>query len=95
MHQTSTESKEKTTLIFKSHDFCDKAINLLSFIPIDELGIQIFNEELRNIELLMPYTPSTILIKKPDLNCLISIGGISTHNINSKVHCIQDNDYFA
>ncbi|KAK8860803.1 hypothetical protein M9Y10_012480 [Tritrichomonas musculus] len=87
---------EGNCLLFKSQDTISESNTkyYFSFIPKDEEAKELFNEASKIIEPLLAYTPSTLLIKHPNLKCTIAIRGVGTDKIDSSVHFFTDNDYF-
>ena len=87
------------TLFYKSKEMITNSegqeCTLISFIPKERSSIQEFIESVEKLEKLIPFTPSTLLVKNSDLNCVVSLYGDGTSKINSTVHSFYDNDFFA
>lgn len=75
--------------------FSNNAIKVNSKSKIFGECNQIFNNAIKYTELLIPYVPSSIIIKKPDLKCAVSIRKDWLNKITSTAHFFEGNHFFA
>lgn len=81
------KQKENSIMFFKTKDYFQNKMQIyFTFIPLTQKSIDIFKEAINMIQQLMPYTPSVILIKDPQLEYVITLSGNGTENFKYDYH---------
>ena len=67
---------------------------IFTYAPINKRSDDIFKRAVKQASLLLPYTPSTILIRHQLLHCAIAINFLIVDKPNSSVYFFKENDCY-